>query len=314
MINKKYRKSISLPKDFHFFDLNKPSSIFQEIYYKTKNNENKNKLNYNKTEEFLNAIEDMRLREELIETDQDYIIKESKKEVKLNQEMLFLFGKKKINTKKAKIFGKIKLDKKIFLNPLEKKEKQQFFCKSKSNVNILKLPIINNKAKIKILLTNNNNYSLFKPKNKIFNSEGNSRKVSLFDDGGTNTNKEESKRNDSNFSYYSQKYKNKIKNMKNKLNSFLLTSCSRNSNLRKQPSSKTINTIFKKRKINSDLDILNDFTLNKKIKKPIIYLLDNINDELKYDEMKHKLFFRNNDYGCELSKFKIKYLEKHYFQ
>ena len=74
--------------------------------------------------------------------------------------------------------------------------------------------------------------------------------------------------------------------MKNKLNSFLLTPCSRNNNLRN--SSKTINTIFKKRKISSDLDILNDFTLNKKIKKPTIYLLDNTNDELKNDEMKLK--------------------------
>ena len=314
MINKKYRKSISLPKDFHFFDLNKPSSIFQEIYYKTRNNDNKNKLNSNKTEEFLNVIEDMRLREELIETDQDYIIKESRKEVKLNQEMLFLFGKKKINTKKEKILGKIKLDKKIFLNPLEKKEKQQFFCKSKSNVNILKLPIINNKTKIKILLTNNNNYSLYKPNIKIFNSEGNSLKANLFDDSGANTNNEESKRYNSNFSYYSQKNKKKTKNKKNKINSFLSTPCSRNSNLRIQPSSKTISTNFKKRKISSDLDILNDFILKKKIKKPIIYLLNNINDELKYDEMKHKFFFRNNDYGCELSKFKIKYLEKHYFQ
>ena len=106
MINKKYRKSISLPKDFHFFDLNKPSSIFQEIYYKTRNNDNKNKLNSNKTEEFLNVIEDMRLREELIETDQDYIKKESRKEVKLNQEMLFIFGKKKLIPKKKKFLGK----------------------------------------------------------------------------------------------------------------------------------------------------------------------------------------------------------------
>ena len=80
MKNKKFRKSISLPKDFQFFEINKPSSIFQQIYNKNKNKENKikNNININKTEEFLNIIEDMRLKEEMIETDKDYIIKESR--------------------------------------------------------------------------------------------------------------------------------------------------------------------------------------------------------------------------------------------
>ena len=309
MRKKKYSKSISLPKYFRFLDINKPSSIFQEIYSKTKRNDiRKNtKLTINKTEEFLNIIEDMRLREEMIETDKDYLIKESRKEIKFNQEMLYLFGNKPINYKKAKNLGKIKLDKKIFLNPLEKKEKNHIFCKSKSNENILKLPMINKKKNFKLLLTNNNNKCY--PENKIFNSEGNSRKLSLLDDSGLNTNNDDSKKNDSIFTYYSQKNKKK----KN-INSFLSSSSSRNIKIRKQSSSMTVNSLFKKNKNSSDVDILNDFTINKKIKKPVIHLLNNINEELKTDEIKHKLYFRKNDYGCELSKFKIKYLEKHFFQ
>lgn len=306
---RKMRKSISLPRDLRFFELNKPTSIFQEIYNKIRKDENKNNLNINKTEEFLNIIENMRLKEEMIETEKDYIIKESRKEVRLNQELEYLYGKKRENYKKTKNFGKIKLDKKIFLNPLEKKEKNHLFSKCKSNVNILKLPIITN--------YNNNsnapvwkNKSVFKEKNKIFNSDANLRKIS-FNEDSMNDSK---KINDSNVTYHCQKNKNIRSSKKKQINAFLNTSTSRHHKVNKQPTSRTINSIFIRNQNSLDIDILNAFTINKKIKMPVIYMLDNINEELKSDEIKHKKYFKKHDYGCELSKFKINYLEKHFFQ
>ena len=321
MKNKKFRKSISLPKDFQFFEINKPSSIFQQIYNKNKNSENKikNNININKTEEFLNIIEDMRLKEEMIETDKDYIIKESRNEAKLNHEISYLIKDNKDKYEKSN-FMKIKLDKKIFLNPLEKNENKLFFTKSKSNINILKLPIINNKIKINLPIWNN--YSSFKPRDKIFNSEANLIKININDDSVNAYSDDSKKINDSIFTYYSQKIKKK-KSGKKSINTFLSPAISRKKKLSKQSSSNTIktintfntiNSILKQKRNSSDVDILNDFAGNKKIKKPVIQLLDNINEELKYGENKYKIFFRKNDYGCELSKFKINYLEKHFFQ
>ena len=100
---KKLRKSLSLPRNMEHLAHNNPSSIFQDIYNKSvKKEKNFTNFSENKTEQFLSIIENMRLREEMAETEKDYIIKESRKEVKLNQEMLYLFGKRRGNIKKRR--------------------------------------------------------------------------------------------------------------------------------------------------------------------------------------------------------------------
>ena len=308
MRNRRIQKSITLLKGFTFFEPNNPSSIFQDIYNKTKKNENQNFTNINKTDEFLNLIENMRLKEEMVENENDYIIKESRKEIKFNEEMLYLFGRNRSNRKKSKRAFKIKLDKKIFLNPLEKKEKKHLFTRSKSNANILKLPIITKKNHLFL-----KNLNSFKPKNKNFNSEVNILKLNLNDSDTNSINDNSRKLLNNNFTHYFQNNKNKSRNENKKINSFLTTSNSRNFKSVKN-SSRKVSNISNQNKIFWDIDILNDFTIKKKIKKPLINLLDNINEELKSDAIKHKIYFRKNDYGCELSKFKINYLEKHFFQ
>ena len=324
MSNLKYRESIDIPKDILFPELNHPLSIFQILYNKTLKKDTKNNnldKNKNKTEEFLKIIEDLRLKEEMIETDKDYLIKESRKEMRINQEMLFLLGKKGGEFKKAKNLGKIKLDKKIFINPLEKNEKKFLIAKCKSNVNILKLPIINNiKKKNKKLKISNSvikNSINYRPsQHKIFLSERNSPKI-RFNDSVSNTNEDDDsskKMNDNISSYNSSKNINNKKNLKKSLNTILIQSASRNRNKDNLFSSKTINIFSSNYNGCSDMDILNDFAINRTNKKPVISLLDNINEELKSDEKRHKNYFRNNDYGCELSKFKINYLERHFFQ
>ena len=251
----------------------------------------------------------------MIETDKDYLIKESRIQAKLNHEMSYLLKNNKDKYEKTN-FMKIKLDKKIFLNPLEKNEKKLFFQKSKSNINILKLPIINNKKKFN--LSNWNKYNSSKSSNKIFNSEGNLRKIFFYD--SINTYNDESKKiNNNSLTLYSKKNE-KQKSSKKLKNIFLTPINLKQKILSKQSSSTTIktinvvNNILKQKRILSNINILSNSNINNKVKKPIIQLLDNINEELKSGENKYKIFFRKNDYGCELSKFKINYLEKHFFQ
>ena len=91
--------------------------------------------------------------------------------------------------------------------------------KSKSNINILKLPIINRNSinkKLQISNTisrNNNNFRIFKPSQykRLFLSEGNSPKVNFNEScSNTNTNDEDSKKNNDIDANY-----NSCKNIKN---------------------------------------------------------------------------------------------------
>jgi len=303
---KKLRKSLSLPRDMEFIGQNNPSSIFNDIYQRSIKKENNiNSFSENKTEQFLNIIENMRLREEMTETEKDYIIKESRKEVKLNQEMLYLFGKRRGNYKKTtKKLGQIKLDKKIFINPLEKKEDIYLtISKNKNKISLLKLPIISKGIY---------NIKSLSQDNKLFNSEGNMRKISFND--SINTNIDESKKiNESNSTFCPDKTNKKVKFLKKNKNSFFNTSTPRVLK-NKYISYKSMNTILKNYSKFSEGKSRNDFAVNITGKKNVINLLDNINNELKSDEKKHEIYFRKNDYGCGLSKFKINYLEKYFFQ
>mgnify|MGYP006873137664 CR=1 FL=1 len=306
---KKLKKSLSLPRNMEMLGQNNSSSIFQDIYNRTVKKENNiQNFSENKTEQFLNIIENMRLREEMIETEKDYIIKESRKEIKLNKEMLYLFGKRRGNYKKTtKKFGKIKLDKNIFINPLEKKEDNNFtISKGKNKINLLRLPIITKGIY---------NIKSISQDNKLFNSEGNIpniRKISFND--SINTNIDESKKiNESNSTFNYNKKDKKVKLLKRNKNSFLNTSTPRRPK-NKHISYKSMNTILKNYSKFSEGKSRNDFAVNIPGKKNVISLLDNINNELKSDEKKHEIYFRKNDYGCGLSKVKINYLEKYFFQ
>ena len=301
---RKLRKSLSLTRNMEFLGQTNPSSIFQDIYSKSVKKEKIiNNFSENKTEQFLNIIENMRLREEMAETEKDFIIKESRKEVKLNQEMLYLFGKRRGKYKKTtKKINQIKLDKKIFINPLEKKE-HIYFTISKNKKSLLKLPIISKGIY---------NIKSLSQDNKLFNSEGNIRKISFNE--SVNTNIDESKKiNESNSTFCRNKKNKKMKILKRNKNSFFNTSTPKRLK-NKHISYKSMNTILKSYSKFSEGKSRNDFANNITSKINVLNLLDNINNELKSDEKKHEIYFRKNDYGCGLSKFKINYLEKYFFQ
>lgn len=295
MRNKTLKKSFSLPRNMQIISQNNSSITFKEIYNRATKKENYNINNFSgyQAEQFLKMIENMRLKEEM----NDYIIKESKKEVRLNQEILDLFGKRKPDYKKTtKKLGKIKLDRNIFLNPLEIKEKRNFTKSQNKKKILLKLPIINKRV-----------YNL-KSKiqdNKFFNSEENNTKVSFND--SSNSNIDESKKNNESKSIL---YLNK--NNKNNKNHFLNLSTPRKLK-NKQSSCKTLAVVLKNNSLFSGHKYRNIFSANKTDKKNVMNLLESIKNDLITDEKKHKIYFRKNDYGCELSRFKISYLEKNFF-
>jgi hypothetical protein len=295
MKNKMIKKSLSLPRNVQLLNQKNSSSLFKQIYNRAKKKENYNINNFSgyQAEQFLKMIENMRLKEEM----NDYIIKESKKEVRLNQEILDLFGKRKPDYKKTtKKLGKIKLDRNIFLNPLEIKEKRNFTKSQNKKKILLKLPIINKRV-----------YNL-KSKiqdNKFFNSEENNTKVSFND--SSNSNIDESKKNNESKSIL---YLNK--NNKNNKNHFLNLSTPRKLK-NKQSSCKTLAVVLKNNSLFSGHKYRNIFSANKTDKKNVMNLLESIKNDLITDEKKHKIYFRKNDYGCELSRFKISYLEKNFF-
>jgi hypothetical protein len=240
-------------------------------------------------------IENMRLREDLNESEKEFIIKESKKELRFNQEMLYLFGKRRPDYKKTtKKLGKIKLDKNIFINPLEKKENRNFTKSQNKNKILLKLPIINKRVyNMKSIIQDN----------KLFNSEENCRKTCFND--SSNINIDESKKNNES--------KSALCLNKNNKNPILNLSTPRKVK-NKQSSCKTLAVLLKKNSLFSEHKSRNKFSVNKTSKTNVINLLNTIKNELITDEKKHKIYFRKHDYGCELSKYKISYLEKNFFK
>ena len=41
--------------------------------------------------------------------------------------------------------------------------------------------------------------------------------------------------------------------------------------------------------------------------------LDNLKSQIRYNQRRHRLYFRSNDYGCELSRDKYHYITKKFF-
>ena len=102
------------------------------------------KIFLNKTDEFFNSLNNIFFKEEIKESDGDYICKEIKKQNKKNQELIYKYGK---NAKKNLTFSRepISFDKKLLYNPLKSYKNPIryafFYSKNKEN-KFLTLPCI----------------------------------------------------------------------------------------------------------------------------------------------------------------------------
>ena len=283
-------------KNVNSFNMSNATKTFKKLVEKHNKEEKlrNKKIYYNKTDEFFNSLNNIFFKEEIKETDIDYIFKEIKNQIKINQAMVDHFG---INaSKKSMPYSRdpIRFDKKLLFNPLKYTDQNQIRYTSFDNKNkeekYLTLPSIL-KQNFKIL---NIKFNESKSTNK-----NNKLKTESSDFTGSNKN------NNYNYTFSNDRYA-PIKSY----NFFTKT----NNNLSKISSKGNNNnnsTTF-------TLDNKSSLTLGNKTnlsfdKNEYLLTLDNLKDQIRYNQRRNRLYFKSNDYGCELSKDKYNYITKNFF-
>ena len=284
----------------NFFNLTKASKAFKKFAEKYNKEESiKNaKRYYNKTDEFFLSLNKIFFKEEIKETDCDYILREIKNQIKTNQTLIDLYG---INAQK-KILpytrDPVKYNKKLLFNPLKPTNEKPLKNLSVKN---------KNKAKKHATLP-----SILKSFSGAIPTRQNTEKMIL------------SKLNRK-FTISKSINNTKIKSSK-KLNTFSKSYFDDNSisfNLNNEKISPIKKTCFKKtNKGILNLNIIETdisaFTLGTKPnksfnKKKYLLTLDNLKDQARDKQKKQKKIFQVNDYGCEVFKNKYNYITKKMF-
>lgn len=292
--------------DVNSFNISNATKTFKKLVEKNKREEKlKNKkIYYNKTDEFFSLLNNVFFKEEIKETDLDYIFREIKNQNKINQNLVDQYG---INApKKILPYTRepVRFDKKLLFNPLKANNEQNqirypsFNAKNKEE-RTLNLPCILN-SNIKI----------------VSNSRRDSEKsllIKKFESTKDNNTKSSSKFNNikTESSYFNDKYNynNTICNERyipiksynyfTKTNNNLLNLNSNNSNTFTF-GNKSCSTVGNKSNMSFD-------------KSEYLLTLDNLKSQIRYNQRRHRLYFRSNDYGCELSRDKYHYITKKFF-
>ena len=292
--------------DVNSFNISNATKTFKKLVEKNKREEKlKNKkIYYNKTDEFFSLLNNVFFKEEIKETDLDYIFREIKNQNKINQNLVDQYG---INApKKILPYTRepVRFDKKLLFNPLKANNEQNqirypsFNAKNKEE-RTLNLPCILN-SNIKI----------------VSNSRRDSEKsllIKKFESTKDNNTKSSSKFNNikTESSYFNDKYNynnaicneryipTKSYNYFTKTNNNLLNLNSNNSNTFTF-GNKSCSTVGNKSNMSFD-------------KSEYLLTLDNLKSQIRYNQRRHRLYFRSNDYGCELSRDKYHYITKKFF-
>ena len=300
-------------KDFKLYDIDKASYALQKIMTKYQ----KKKLHLEKQPKTIAAfIEKARFKAERLETDKEYMMKELKNEIKLEQELVALFGsraKKHYNELDNRKFTS-KINKYDFFTPKEIKNIKQL---KKNNINKTEnesKPILT-KIVFKRRKTNFSLTIMAKNKAQFFNTYSKDLKSN-----NTSKNSTKLKR----FYRTSSKLK-KFKNFKPYQTFDEKDERMKISENRKENRNQSLNN---KLYLNTEIKHFSGkdnncpiLTLSSKITKSDFYLdkakyldeLININKEFLKKENKLKNHFKNNDYGCEFSKMEYRYLTKKFF-
>ena len=314
-------------KKFKFYELENSSSTFQNIIskYRKKRKRQKEKKN------IAASIEKARYKAERLETENEYIMKELRNNIKLEQELIALFGpraKKHYNdidniTKKFTS----KINKYDFFNPKEMKRIKEVKKNNNKTLKnkIVSLPELNNiifkgrKNVFSPTIMSKNKTSFFNIYSKnlrsLNTSSSNSTKFKSFYTTATNMRKKKKYINFKPYNTFDANDNHNINNienyrthpnriMKNKKKYF--NTENENFGAKNELSNKyfSMNTTLHDNKTNYDLNI------NK-----IAYLdnLSKINKQFMSKEKRIINHFRNNDYGCNFFKLQFRYLSKKYF-
>ena len=307
-------------KKFDIYDLENASNTFQKLMGKYK----KAKYSYKKEpKNIISIIEKARIKAERLETENEFMMKELKKNIRLEQELIALYGprakKHYYEIDKNKFNSKI--NKYDFFTPKEIKRLKETKRNSLKSIKSKKevKPELSNiifkgrKSHFSPTIMSQNRprfYKTFSRELKSNKSTSQSTKFKSFYKTSTNNIKNRNYRPyqtfDGNNMYFKTIENSKInrnKIVKNKL--FLNTDINKFKEKEKIFNDNSNFTLT----LNKDISN-NEFNINK-----IVYLdeLIKINKQFLKKEKKIKNHFNNNDYGCGFSKLQYIYLTKKYY-
>lgn len=275
------------------FDMTNATKTFRKLHEKHRKEKKKNEMiNFNKADEFFKSLTKVFFKEEIKETDFDYIFREIKKQVRFNQNMMENYG---LNaTKKSLQFTRepIKYDKKLIMNPMKNNNQKEinysyfFSNKNKGNKKI-KLPCIIKKNHTSL---NNEKEST---KNIVIEKKLSNKELNI--NTSNNTKTENSFFNKKNYYTINNERYFSVKSMN------LFTKTNNMINFKNSGNNSSTFTIGNKTN-NSGFD-----------RSEYLQTLDCLNDQIKNNKKKHREYFNSNDYGCELFKNKYNYINKNFF-
>ena len=314
--------------DQNYFRLDKSTTEFMKIMNKYKKHifSPQKNVQQQKNSEILKAIDKTRLNLEKDENDSAYILKEVKYSVMQNKELENLYGTraKKQYHEIKNLKNDIKLDKSIFFyESFKNKPKRKIVLFKNSNQdNIITLPSISGRA-------NTENKKIFNCKNFATinnNLTHNKNKISFFAPLISSKCKIKTSNIDSPSTekkpIYLSNYNDKI-NKKYCFNTIEKDEAKKSRNLLLNTYESDKN-IFTRHCMSFSFDKFNGNTLmngRESGKKKLASLdreylddIENFKDELVVEKQKKQNYFERNDYGCNLSKIKYKFLMGKYFE
>ena len=291
---------------FNSFNTTNATKTFKKLLEKIKKEEKlKNKkIYYHKTDELFDALNNIFFKEEIKETDFDYIFREIRNQIKINQTLVDLYG---INApKKILPYTRepIRFDKKLLFNPLKNKDKQQpryasFKSKNKEE-NFINLPCI---LKKNIKIKNDCEISEKILLNKKLESKKDVIKPYKRESISNNIKTESSYYNNSNNTFSNERYiPIKSYNFFSKTNNNLLNLNNNNANNSSSFTGGNKSSFTMGNKSNYSFD-----------RSEYLLTLDSLKDQIRHNQRRQKFYFNSNDYGCELSKNKYHYITKKFF-
>ena len=293
------------------FNMSSATKTFKKLIEKHNKEEKmrNRKIFLNQTDEFFHSLNNAFFKEEIKETDGDYIFREIKKQNKKNQDLIYKYG---INSLKKSIpFTRdpVCFDKKMLFNPLKSSDNKpiryaSFYSKNKED-KFLTLPCILKKNRkiinirdsqknllMKKLVSKDSNKYIYKDSKNIEKSNNIKTESSFFNDNNYNN------------TYNNERYVPiKYYNFFSKTNNKLLNLNSNGNN-----SSTTFSFGNK-----SNANIRGDKTTSSFDKHEYLLTLDNLKAQIRHNQVRHKFYFNSYDYGCELSKRKYKYITNKFF-
>ncbi len=289
--NQRKRKN----KNDNSFNMRNATKTFKKLIEKHKKDQLKTKkVFYNKTDEFLSSLNNVFFKEEIKETDSDYIFREIKNQIRINQHLVDLYGANASRKFFEHSREPIRFDKRLVFNPLKDSDEKQIRYTSFFNDNKNKK---NKKLNLPCILKKNIN-----PKENLL------KKLLESDNDSKRQNNNLSNNIKIEDSYYDDKNRNytiandryvpiKSYNFFSKTNNDLL-------NLKNIGNNNSTFTLGNKS---------NTMTNSSFDKSEYVMTLDNLNDQIRINQRKHRRYFNSNDYGCNLSKYKYNYISKAFF-